>query len=349
MVWDASEKGLGFQAVAGVQASCPIKLRISPNPISRIELSAIVVWTDKSKKFGGLRFTELCDDARERIRAWLAECPAPTIADQEIAPPHLPKEKSVGIGSNAEQGTGDFLSVVGAPHEAHPARAGADTTTIPSLAPFVSPALLRKPPSPKGPLFVSRLRRLNGVSITLLIVVVLLAPIFVTPNFRAAFGTALIRLGEKLKGNSQAQTDPSPSSLARTSGQDSPVSPRQLHLNAESLSAESPEKPASSTPIQATSGSSNSQVTRLSEGRQSAQHFADPHFARRRSAVAQRLWTEIGAGDVTAEVALAQLYLAGDGVPRSCAQARILLRAASRSGNTDALQQLRNLKGRGCR
>jgi TPR repeat protein len=57
----------------------------------------------------------------------------------------------------------------------------------------------------------------------------------------------------------------------------------------------------------------------------------------------------VEAGDSSAEVALAELYLKGDGVPRSCEQARVLLRAASKSGNIEALQQLRRLKKNTCR
>jgi len=55
------------------------------------------------------------------------------------------------------------------------------------------------------------------------------------------------------------------------------------------------------------------------------------------------------AGDSSAEFALAQLYLKGDGVPRNCEQARVLLRAAAKNGNSEALQQLRNLKNSPCR
>jgi TPR repeat protein len=57
----------------------------------------------------------------------------------------------------------------------------------------------------------------------------------------------------------------------------------------------------------------------------------------------------LNAGDRSAEVPLAQLYLTGDGVPRSCDQARILLRAASKNGNIEALRQLQQLKKSGCR
>ena len=67
-----------------------------------------------------------------------------------------------------------------------------------------------------------------------------------------------------------------------------------------------------------------------------------------RSAIVGQLWSALGKGDRSAETALAQHYLTGDGVPRNCEQARVLLRAASKNGDIEALRQLRKL-GRTCR
>jgi len=78
------------------------------------------------------------------------------------------------------------------------------------------------------------------------------------------------------------------------------------------------------------------------------QYFAGVNTQRGRSGVARQFWS-VEAGDSSAEVALAQLYLKGDGVPRSCGQARVLLRAASKSGNSEALEQLRRLSRNTCR
>jgi len=45
---------------------------------------------------------------------------------------------------------------------------------------------------------------------------------------------------------------------------------------------------------------------------------------------------------------LADLYARGDGVPRSCDQARILLTAALKRGASEAGQKLRDLQSSGC-
>lgn len=50
----------------------------------------------------------------------------------------------------------------------------------------------------------------------------------------------------------------------------------------------------------------------------------------------QALWSEVEAGDVSAEVALGELYAQGNGVPKSCGQARMLLNSAAKKGNDQA-------------
>jgi TPR repeat protein len=63
---------------------------------------------------------------------------------------------------------------------------------------------------------------------------------------------------------------------------------------------------------------------------------------------AQWLWKAVGKGNLAATMALSDLYLRGDGVPKSCDQARLLLDAAARKGVKAAADQLRNLQAFGC-
>ncbi|MGA7930509.1 MAG: hypothetical protein WCA20_31505 [Candidatus Sulfotelmatobacter sp.] len=63
---------------------------------------------------------------------------------------------------------------------------------------------------------------------------------------------------------------------------------------------------------------------------------------------AQRLWKAVGKGNLAATMALSDLYLRGDGVPKSCDQARLLLDAAARKGGRAAADRLRNLQAFGC-
>ncbi len=63
---------------------------------------------------------------------------------------------------------------------------------------------------------------------------------------------------------------------------------------------------------------------------------------------AQWLWKAVGKGNLAATMVLSDLYLRGDGIPKSCDQARLLLDVAARKGKTSAGERLRNLQAFGC-
>ena len=60
------------------------------------------------------------------------------------------------------------------------------------------------------------------------------------------------------------------------------------------------------------------------------------------------LWKRVRKGDADAEVALAKLYVDGNGVPRNCEQAHLLLLAASRKGHKTADSVLSGLYTQRC-
>jgi len=61
----------------------------------------------------------------------------------------------------------------------------------------------------------------------------------------------------------------------------------------------------------------------------------------------QWLWKAVGKGNLAATMALSDLYLRGDGVPKSC-DARLLLGVAARKGGAAAAERLHNLQAFGC-
>jgi TPR repeat protein len=62
----------------------------------------------------------------------------------------------------------------------------------------------------------------------------------------------------------------------------------------------------------------------------------------------QKLWSSVQAGDTKAAVALADLYLRGEGVPVNCDQARVLLLVASKENDPNATKKLQDLEETGC-
>ena len=72
------------------------------------------------------------------------------------------------------------------------------------------------------------------------------------------------------------------------------------------------------------------------------------HRQRDLSQAVSLLWTGVRKGYVPAEVTLADLYARGDGVGRSCDQARILLESAIQKGSPEGRRRLELLKRQGC-
>ncbi len=63
---------------------------------------------------------------------------------------------------------------------------------------------------------------------------------------------------------------------------------------------------------------------------------------------AKWLWKGVARHNTAAMLLLADLYVRGDGVPKICAQARLLLKAAASKGSAQAADKLQNLHSSGC-
>jgi hypothetical protein len=75
---------------------------------------------------------------------------------------------------------------------------------------------------------------------------------------------------------------------------------------------------------------------------------AGPGTARDSQQAGVWLWKAVAKKNLVATMLLSDLYLRGDGVPKNCDQARLLLDAAARKGVSGAAERLRNLPAFGC-
>jgi hypothetical protein len=81
-----------------------------------------------------------------------------------------------------------------------------------------------------------------------------------------------------------------------------------------------------------------------------AQQYLEGRTAARNAPQAARLlWRAVAKQNSDAAVLLSGLYARGDGVPKSCDQARLLLVAAAKKGSAPAAQQLRTFDSYTCR
>ena len=347
IVLDASEKGLAFQAADAVEQLGPSRMFISPHPEERIELSGDVVWTDRAKKTGGLRFTELGADSCSRIRDWLQQ-PGESRFSQERQDYALPTS-AVQEVPDTPGGSSNTDTILPLPIDVRGQR-----PVAPRLAPIMLP--LMNPDLTSQSQDSSGVRRglLHHIATGFLIVSFVLACVAVAANlgllamFRTRVANALIHLGEKLNGTTDSQSQISSSLPAL------PQVPTEPPARDKSIPDAPQQEPLASSDqvnssVQNNSETPSSKIPRTKEDAEHSPYSRTPSLAQERSVDASRLWAAVGAGSSAAEVALAQLYLKGEGVPRNCEQARILLKAAAKSGSREARQQLQKLSTYGCR
>jgi hypothetical protein len=345
IVLNASEEGLAFHAAAPVRQSGKIRFCVSPNPEHRIELAGEIVWLDDAKKSGGLRLTEVPDESSDQIRTWLTAAIGSRPQQIDLLPPgtksvHLDATSSLEHGKTPEQPTTAALSPVFTT-----LRTTAPTIPTPRTFGSFTSDIFPELRSPENHDVYSRW--LRGAATGFVIVIFALVPFLLLQSSRSKAGDVLIHLGEKLKGAVAVQADPSASTAGRTPGSTMASTPAASDLKTDAVQAVA----LSSPPAAAQTEPEKAVIREPNDDKRAAstQSRQDVHPRASRSAHASRLWSEVEAGDSKAEVELARLYLKGDGVTRNCEQARVLLQAAAKKGNAEALQEYRKLDLAVCR
>lgn len=294
---------------------------------------------DETKKLGGLRFTEITADHRKQIAQWLTQTRESSALTAKSAAPSCALAEETESRIRPPSGNLDPQS----PSLCDATRTGSDCAALLARRPpgIQETALFSAPFSKKREIAILWPRPLSALAAVFLFLIFLGMPIFLLRNFRYEIGDSLIRVGERLKGNSNTQTD----AISITSQGSTPPVPNPI---SQTPAKEDSDQQHSAASNQANPGAASPTGSCLVDCQNSRQHFADAHSSRGRSANARQLWSKIGSGDSSAEVALAQLYLTGEGVPRNCEQARVLLKAASKSGNSEAQQRLHKLEKDPC-
>ena len=361
IVLDASEKGLAFQAADAVQQPGPNRIWISPDPEKRIELNGDIVWMDRSRKAGGLLFIDPDPDTRTQIRDWLRRPSEVEVVFQRNKEYRAHPRAAQGPSNSRMEARGrDAYDVAARPQssvaapprpvaasEEQPFKPRPTPHPPPTLPPLFAPDLNWQLPHSDA----SRGRFARSITAGFLIGVIVLVPVVLFEKFRPKVGDSLIHLGEKLNGNTDVQLRSSSSS----SGAAQVQVPTQALPTAESTPrAPQQETSENPSPVFNASGQDRPQTPGfvIPSAKDTANHTSDTraaHSPQDRSAEATRLWSAVGAGDSSAELELARLYLKGEGVLRNCEQAKILLRAAAKGGNWEARQQLQKLRANGCR
>ena len=114
-----------------------------------------------------------------------------------------------------------------------------------------------------------------------------------------------------------------------------------------------PTAAATAAPAQTTSGNVNTTIgtesgSGLEDFNAARELLRGEHRQRDLSKAVDLLWAGVRKGYVPAEVTLADLYRRGDGVPKNCDQAQVLLVAASKKGSPEARHLLEQMAEEGC-
>src|SRR5215467_8788655 len=360
IVLDASEKGLGFQAADTVHQTGPSRIWISPRPEERIELTGDVVWTDTSRKTGGLRFTETGVDGSRKLRNWLGQPD-----ESEVTP----SSETFPLPAWATQALGDLRS------EDRPNTNISRQTAVPRAKTEVEERPVELHSIPGLPsLFTSSVpwqgqnaRQWDGrigyrIATGFLVVVLVVAGVALFDMVRPKVGESLIHLGEKINGSANMQPqNPSPQPASaqvpaqRPAAADVKPGAVQTGGKPDVVQKENPEDPdktvdaSKHVSLKTPDGTIPHIEPTSKEVPNRTPYQQATVSAQGRSAEAARLWAAVASGDSSSEVELARLYLRGEGVPRNCVQAKVLLRAAAKSGSAEARQQLRKLRSSSCR
>jgi PilZ domain len=346
IVVNASEQGLAFHAAAALRQTGPIQLSVSPNPMQQIKLSAEIVWIDETKKSGGVRFRALTEDAKNQILQWLTQPRQVFAPDKELMSLPSTVLEDAGPRLHTEKGTTHLRSPV--PNNAEPAVPDSVAPPPPRILGSLSTARLSAIFPRERQVSIIHSRLLRGLAAGLLSLVFLSVSVYLLRHFRHEIGGALIRTGERLTGNRDTPLEASSSKQAQTSNPSS-VTTSPVADPTPGVSAKQTLDHSDSVVSPQTAQQNANSPDSPSVGQNSPKPMVVAHARKGRSELARHLWSALNAGDSSAEIPLAQLYLTGDGVPRSCDQARVLLSAASKKGNTEALRQLQQLKKNTCR
>jgi hypothetical protein len=366
IVQNISDEGLCFHALTPVTQSGAIHFSFAENG-QRTEAIGELVWIDPTKKTGGLRFTSMSLASRERIRNWLDQAAA--VPSMGAASQPLPPRTKVSPPPGADSVQTNAASPAYVPPPATPVIQPA----MPGFAllerdsqdmPYTwEQEMARRDSSPKffrgfvtgalvtailaGVLFFAygnpdallvQWRALTGATPATRTTTD--APRVAVPLASAAVPPASTSQGLPPSGYMEAPATPAP--LPYSAG-DPQTNSAAVHAPKETPSRDGHAATAlpSTPPRVADSGDAEFALAE--------RYLREKSGPGSSAAAANSLWAAVKKGNVSAEIALADLYARGDGVTKNCDQARVLLRAAAEKGSNVASQQLAQVIRSGCR
>ncbi|MDP9338862.1 MAG: SEL1-like repeat protein [Acidobacteriota bacterium] len=385
MMLTVSEQGFSFRAVSPVRAISRTAFSFVINGTQRLEGFGKIDWTKDDGKVAGLQFTDVTTDFLNALRLWLTQSRAPAAplsnsypgtdspAYVFYGPPADDPNKrngdqfSVAGDAPVEQAVLDRATVEQPPSEpprkaasqalpelklnfglpllddkrmSHGARVGAhEFSSAPASVLWNYPAA----PAPS---------RSSGLAITAAAVCLAVLAVLLY-SYREALGQSLISLGQKMSSTSEtSQSEPPKATEApKPAEEPRPQSPSMapaLGSQGNSQTSGSVTDGRYSAPVGPTTKPDSTFQDARPGSSVPAGTWKDDSASRDPQDQVRALWSAVSQGNTAAEVALARLYLIGGGVPKSCDQAKVLLQAAAKKGNGEAIEKLNQISRQGC-
>lgn len=160
------------------------------------------------------------------------------------------------------------------------------------------------------------------------------------PNSPSAASSVALPPNSSASAKQSPAEQNSPSAATGKTAQTPPAVPPQNLSAPANLKQASSRKPPQGANASAPSSADLAQGAAQSEFLRAQQYLTGSGVPQDPATAAEWFWRSLEAGNTAAAIPLADLYIAGNGVSRSCEQARILLDTAARKGNAEAAHKL---------
>jgi hypothetical protein len=333
-----SEEGCSFQSVAPVRDE-HLRFSVSIGDGRKLEGDGHMVWSDTVRKTGGVHFLNPSKELREQVREWLEE--TLVTADGKLdhdAVRSKAKRRRRKLREEARLAA-DLASKEGALKTGKDSSTGHTGGQTPTMQ---TPEMgSRHMVSFNSADEISRLGYGNssGTFRTVAAILLISALFVALITFRRELGHLVMSFGSSIAGEEQQSPPSEPASVREEKRTALDPKAKSVALSDQPNAAESSDEAA---------------PERSEQVSQSVEEQAPPtKRSNSQKGIAvddvSALWNSVENGDTHAEVALADRYVRGEGVPQSCAQARVLLEAAVKRGSAEAKQRVDDLAQAGCR
>jgi len=350
---NVSEGGLSFEAFSPIPPNGPVYFWFSPNLRERIEALGEVTWIDASRKVGGLKFLKIRAQDRERIGAWVKQVSETEGTEPQPIPfaKRAPEISTVQPQEPSSSMTSLPLGRFSKPAPLQDQHNVASESAVPEVPESRSSSYGARLVPLERFLTATRRQFILGVLLGMLVSAAVAIPAFKYSANKKQVTASPPVSSPTVVGKPDAQLDP-----PRTAPSSESVHAPLPNSATGKVQRSVPSGPRPDDPFGSALSQAHVQSPRRSYGGQLTATPAQPQpenpkgtSTKKMSATPQQLWASVQSGNTKAAVALADLYIRGDGVPVNCNQARVLLLVASEKSNADAIRKLRELdKTGGC-